>query len=376
MKTRSLLFTLFLLLGACTFSWAQEEEELPDEDEEAPADMDFSAFSGDMETVDGNVAKPYCSSKIFGITPSRLISVGYDFQPSYTLTTNAESETGTPAPQDFTVGSTHGLRISTLFPVISQNDLTVSLGFNYIESQYTFGNSFEAGDDPLAQSLSRSGALRSMGIGLTVFKPLDEKRFLLFSTRHDLNGDYWLDEFQPLGTIRHSIAGLYGWRRNDRFQSAFGISRTYLAGELNYVPIILLNYTAKNDKWGLEMILPSYAYYRRNLSTQSILRAGFSLQGATYRLQNRNGQFQDESGTVLEDIELRRSELRLQAIFEQSLSGFVWIAFEVGYRYNWTFDVDSGGDFSRYFVGDDPYFSQNDLTNPVYFNVSLNLVSP
>lgn len=363
---------LFLCLGLGTVSAQTDSTDVEEPmDEEMPPDMDFSAFGGDMETASMEGIKSFCSSKILGITPSKLVSVGYDFQPSYTLTTNE----GLANERDMDINSTHGVRLSALFPVISKNNIIVSLGARYMESHYSFDNPDQIENDPLGNSLQRSGALRSMGVGLTIFKPLNDRHFLLYVASHDLNGDYWLDELQPLKYMKHSITGIFGWKTSERRQIGVGFARTYRVGELNYLPVLLYNFTAKNEKWGIEAVFPARAHYRRRFSPTSLLRLGYELEGASYRLQNRRGQFADEEGRPYEDIELRRSELRFQVIYERSLSGFIWIALQAGYRYNYNYNVDDG-EFFRGFFGDQTYVMENALTNPLYFNVSLNLVSP
>lgn len=372
--TRKHLILLLLCWGWWGIALAQNDstdvEEEPME-EELPPDMDFSAFGGDMEAASMDGIKSFCSSKILGITPSKLVSIGYDFQTPYTLTTND----GQPNENDVDINATHGVRFAALFPVISKNNIIVSLGARYMESQYVFDDESQVEGDPLGQSLQRSGALRNIGVDLTIFKPLNDRHFLLYVGNHDLNGDYWLDELQPLRYMKHSIAGVFGWRTSDRRQIGVGISRTYRVGELNYIPILLYNFTARNEKWGIEAIFPARAHYRRNFSSRSLLKIGYELEGNSYRLQNRRGQFRDAEGEPLDDVELRRSELRFQAIYERSLSGFIWISVQAGYRYNWSYNVDDG-EFFRGFFGDQDYVAENILTNPLYFNVSLNLVSP
>jgi hypothetical protein len=54
---------------------------------------------------------------------------------------------------------------------------------------------------------------------------------------------------------------------------------------------------------------------------------------------------------------------------------------QAGYRINYRYDVDrltDGAEIYRGFglVSDAPYVMVNKLTNPLYFNISLNLVSP
>jgi hypothetical protein len=82
-----------------------------------------------------------------------------------------------------------------------------------------------------------------------------------------------------------------------------------------------------------------------------------------------------------EDLEIRRGEARVRFVYECSVKDFIWLSVQAGYRVNYRFDVDrlvEGEEIYRAFglLRDDPYAQVNGLGNPLYFNVSLNLVSP
>ena len=110
-----------------------------------------------------------------------------------------------------------------------------------------------------------------------------------------------------------------------------------------------------------------------------MLFAGYELEGQSYRLWRSN----DQTGFNLrnEDAEIRRGEIRLRAVYEFSLKDFIWMSIQAGYRINYRYDVDrlsDGKEVYRAFglASDAPYVMVNQLTNPLYFNISLNLVSP
>ena len=79
-------------------------------------------------------------------------------------------------------------------------------------------------------------------------------------------------------------------------------------------------------------------------------------------------------------LEIRRGEMRARLEYQRQLGGFIWMALQVGYRHNWSFNADylpnDGQDFLRGFFGDQSYAMLNTLTNALYVNVSVNLVSP
>ena len=345
-----------------------------DEEEEGAADpagggTDLSQFQGEMQESTGT--KRYCTSKIFGISPTKLISIGYDYQLGYKMTTrDVVDADNTKDEKTENVSRTHGLRFLANFPVVSNNKITVNIGASYMESHYAFDDKNKASANKLSNSL-QNNALRSTAINFTIFKPLNIKNFLLINTQHEVNGDYDLTEWQPLKYMKHSATLAYGWKKSDRLQYGFGVARTYRVGEVNYIPVILYNFTAENRKWGIEALFPARVHYRRTFNPRSILLLGYELEGNSYRLQNR----QQEFGATKQDVELRRSELRMRAVYERQLSGFIWMSVQAGLRYNARFNVDNG-EFFRGLFGDQLYLMKNTLTNPLYFNVSINLVSP
>jgi Domain of unknown function (DUF6268) len=314
---------------------------------------DFSMYA-DAELAGD--AKRFCTSKVFDLSPNKLISVGYDFQGAHDFTIDGN------APVK--VKSVQGLRLSSNFPVISKTNLLLNLGINYWEANYQMD---DEESHPLAASLATRG-LRTTGLSATMFKPLTEKNFILAQSQFDLNGDYFLPDFQSLAHTRVSGTLVYGWKKHDRLMYGFGVSRTYRIGEANYIPVFLYNYTAPSRKWGVESVFPARANLRRTFNTRTLAFFGYELEGQTYRMASLRN-FEN-----IMNPELRRSELRLRFTFERSLKDFIWVSAQAGLRYNWSFNVDDS-DFFRGF-GDQPYAFENDLTEAFYFNFSINLVSP
>jgi hypothetical protein len=68
-------------------------------------------------------------------------------------------------------------------------------------------------------------------------------------------------------------------------------------------------------------------------------------------------------------------------VYECSLKEFLWLSIQAGYRINYRYNVDrleNGNEILRAFglLSNEPYIMNNKLSNPLYFNISLNLVSP
>ncbi|MFM7488668.1 MAG: DUF6268 family outer membrane beta-barrel protein [Cytophagales bacterium] len=328
--------------------------------QEADTVEDYSMY-GEAELAGG--AKRFCTSKVFDLSPNKLISVGYDFQSGYQANLGA---VGNVAPQGINNQNNCGLRIAANAPTILKTNVLLNLGATYWENFYSFGN---GAAHPLAQSLQAYG-LRTMGINFTLFKPFNEVNFLIVNGSADLNGNYSFENFQSLSTAKISATAIYGWKKHDRLQYGFGLARTYRIGELNYLPVFLYNYTFPSRKWGVEALFPARANLRRTYNSRTLAFFGYELEGNSYLIRNRGNEF----ASGINNLELRRSELRIRFTFERSIKDFLWFSLQAGLRYNMRFNVDDK-EFFRGF-GDQPYLFENTLTNALYVNFSVNLVSP
>ncbi len=355
------LFAFALLLGCLSLLSAQDT--IPPVEEE-----DYSQYDN-VEFVDAS-ARQFVNPKILGLSPNRFVSIGWDAQLPYDMTSSSR---GSFQPDDpfegggsTRVRQTGGLRIDANIPVISRNSFLWQMGGQFWDTRYRFSN--PVGE--IQQALSEKG-LRTFGLNTTIFKPINEKDFLLFQAGANLSGDYTLNNLQSLDYLRLSAALLWGKRPSDYLQWAVGIARTYRVGELNYIPILMYNWTAVNRKWGVELLLPARGHFRYTFNSRSLLLAGFALEGHSYRL---NGLSEGNNS-----LEIRRSELRFRLEYQRQLSGFIWVSAQAGWRYDWNFNVDElndGDDFLRGFFGDQPYRFLNELENTPYFNISIHLVSP
>jgi hypothetical protein len=355
-----LIGLLILIAPICV---AQPQDSTTVEDEE-----DYSMYDNLDFVAEGT--KRFCTSKVLGLRPQKLISVGYDFVGPAELRTSVNNSSFNDEFSD--IDFSHGLRLQGNIPVLSRNSIIIQLNANYAEQRYstTVPEDITNGTNLFRRSFLRYG-LRTAGLGTTIFKPLDEQNYLLFQASGDNNGDYGWNALPNLANTRLSVAAIWGKKVSDRKMWGWGLSRTYRAGDLNYIPVFLLNWTSANSKWGAEMLLPARAQLRRSFNSRSLLLVGYELEGQTYRIDSRN------QGAP--NLELRRSELRFRLAYERSLSGFIWISVQAGFRYNYTFNIDElpdNKDFFRGFFGDQPYYMENILANTFYSMVSINLVSP
>jgi len=362
--------TLLLISMIGTHFHAQTDSTKTTEEE------DYSQYEN--ASYPGESSKIYCNAKIFDLSPMRFVSVAWDQQGPYSMDLSApgtyayDTKSVTPS-ETATINRTGGLRLYANIPVISTNKLLWQVGANYWKVNYKVSDfKTNSHDSSVLHRIEKHG-LTTAGLHSTIFKPLNDKQFILVQFSSDLNGNYTFSDFQDLKYMRYSGAVLWGKRPNDRKQWAIGVSRTYRVGEVNYIPVILYNWTSASRKWGTEILFPARAHVRKNFNSRSLMMAGYELEGQTYLIRG-------VPLAVNKELEIRRGELRFRFEYQRQLWGFIWGTVQAGYRYNYSFNADyiskDGSDFFRGFVGTQSYAMINKLGGALYFNVGIHLVSP
>jgi len=233
------------------------------------------------------------------------------------------------------------------------------LGANYWGSQF---NIESPGTNAFAKELNNN-LLTTAGINSTIFKPLNEKNFLIIQASIDANGVFKsFSDINRNGTTLSATA-IYGWKTSEKNMIGTGIARTYRAGQLIYVPVLLWNKTF-NDRWGMELLLPARGHIRYNFSTSNMIQAGFELEGNQFFMNIPNAQ---SNG-----VYLQRGELKPRIMWDKKIGGFFWFNAQIGLRYNYRFDAMNEYDARK----DSQRFFSSKLGNPIFFNFSLNFVSP
>lgn len=338
---------------------------------------DYSAYD---EMVPEGGASLWASPKVFDLSPQKLITIGYDVQGPYDIKmkwVTPGSDTNQGSSGTYGTKYSHGLRVGFNIPVISKQRLTWTVAGNYLESKYKPKNEITLPVvrpvNALENSLNRG--LRNLSLATTVFVPFGPEKFLLFQGQADVSGDYKFGEIGDyLNKTKVSGALVYGIKPHDRLQWGLGLSRSYRVGEVNILPVLLYNYTWPNRKYGAEVLFPARAAIRRTFNSRTIALFGYELEGQSYAL-NQSQEALNFNYFGIKNPELRRGEIRLRGTWEKSISGFIWISLQVGYRINYAFNVDDG-EFFRGFFGTQPFVMENKLTNTPYALFSINLVSP
>jgi len=320
----------------------------------------------------GSQTQTFANPKITGLSPQRFFSIGYDHQLPYKMNFSDlgayEKDENPEQPEKHKATATGGIRLGVMVPLISSNRFLWQTAANYWRTSYQLEK--QAVQAGLGKVLQERG-LRNLNWINTFFIPLNEKQFLLLQGQSDLSGDYDFGKFQALSTLRYSAAVLWGKRPHDRKQWAVGLSRTYRVGNMNYIPVVMFNYTSENRKWGTEVLFPARAAVRRSFSPRSLLLMGYELEGQSYRISALSD--------ANRSLEIRRGELRFRLDYQFQLSGFFWAGIQAGMRLDYSYDADNlenNREFFRGFFGTQKFAMKNTLENAPYLQVSINFVSP
>ncbi len=330
--------------------------------------QDFDDFDISQFEEAGSSLKAFCTNKVLGQSPTQLVSFGFDMQGPASLTTPS---IGTVAEEEAEWGVSSGFRFNSNVPVISKNNILINWSFNYVQLGYQSINDVLY-QNPLNATLAEY-SLKWLNTNVTLFKPLNEKRFLLLQAGIELNGDYSFNNLPSFNNSRVPLAFIYGFKPNDNLMWGPGISRTYLGGALNVLPVIYYYHTFNNEKWGIEALFPARIQTRYRFDSRNVLLMGYNVEGATYRLDNFNN-FATSTTITDRAVELRRSEIRAGVSYNRGLNDFIWLGAQAGYRINYSYELDEG-EFFRGFDGED-YLQENDLSNTWYFQFTISLVSP
>ena len=342
------------------------------------AEEDFSKYDN-LKVVDENSVQRFCTQKVFGQSPARLITIGYEvhggFKGDFALADQGKGA----AAETQNIRSSQGLRVEANFPVISRNSLIWNIGGGYIDHSYNFANKTEDIAQPLARTLS-SRTLRNFYATTTLFKPLNEKSYVLAQVQGEYAGDWQFNELMPINATKVSATVLYGQKPNERKMWGVGLTRTFRAGEVNYLPVVMFNYSAPSLKWGVEILAPARADFRYNFTAQNMIRLGVELEGTSYRLSDKAGYYTNTlaNNTTPSNIELRRSEIKVRAIWDRPIKDFYWLSLTAGYRTFYRYNTDSGEEVFRGFglVNKAPYLEVNKLGGAPFITAIINLVSP
>ena len=207
------------------------------------------------------------------------------------------------------------------FPIILKDQTSIIGGLGYRHEQFKFNNKSQP-DYPLFERFDDK-SLKRVTFSSYLKHDINTKKFLFMYLNSSLNSDKpRLEQFWP--QLKISLATIRGKRLGPHKEIGYGISFGYDFGQPAVFPLLLLN----NDfalHWGYELLLPKSAKLRYSPNTSNHIITTLELQGASYYLRDSVLQEYDE-------LEFRRSSVRLTLSYEREIHDWLWFGITAGYR--------------------------------------------
>ena len=113
-KSQWILIVLLLPLSL----WSQDAPPMEEEDDDSVVD-----FSNLVQTAEN---KAFCSSRVIGQLPLKLVSFGYDYQTAHTLQPAPFVPGGASTENE--INRVQDARLAINYPVLSKNSFLLNLG--------------------------------------------------------------------------------------------------------------------------------------------------------------------------------------------------------------------------------------------------------
>ncbi|WP_375417220.1 DUF6268 family outer membrane beta-barrel protein [uncultured Hymenobacter sp.] len=296
----------------------------------APTALDSATNSSRLDNP-----RAFANPSVLGMGPSKGLIVRYERMPRFGVDATAKVE----GLRDFSGDANKNARLSIkgYIPAWNHPHLKVIVGISYEREEFKFSN--PPTQYELLDNIENKG-LKNLATQIAIIRPVDAVHWYLVRLKGELAGDYTSGDLTTKDYLRMSAEAVYGWKRSPRFSWGVGLQYGYTFGRLSLYPALLYNRTF-NERWGVEALFPARVTFRRNVSDQSILYAGYSVDGLNYivHLRNELRRENQPDKRPLRTLELRETEVKFRLRWERELLSFLWLGAEGGYRYNYAFDA-------------------------------------
>lgn len=316
----------------------------------------FCLFRANAQTKDTILKNEYCIPALKGVPIGKGISIEYQNVSDISIETI--DKTGSFSNTNNKIRSNTNLEAKIKIPVINKDYLSIVTGLKYSKEEFHFN---DPNLSPFYQNLEDKG-LKSIGMSVTIIKPTKSKKFWVIKANADLNGNFGtINSFSDY--LKFSISPALGWKVNDNFSYAIGVSYNYRFGSPFIIPVAAFNANFAK-KWGIEAILPLLIKSRYQYNDGLIWQNLIEIDGASYKLNNFSSEFDNYT-----NLHLHRSDIQFTTRIEKKIVGWLWGASEVGLRRNLNYNLTNSNQSKSNVV------FENNLKNALLFNVSL-FISP
>ena len=212
--------------------------------------------------------------------------------------------------------------IKLRFPIVLKENSNLIGAFGYRHEQFKFSNT----TDPEYPFFYRfdDKSLKRITFRLFWKKDLARERFFFSYLNSSFNSDRPAFGFLHK-QLKLSVAGIYGKKLSEFKLIGGGVSFGYDFGEPAIFPMFMLN-NDFSENWGYELLLPKSAQLRYSPNGKNHFFGTLDVQGASYYLQ-------DSVFAGYNELEFRRSSVRLSTTYEREIHDWLWVGITGGYRY-------------------------------------------
>jgi Domain of unknown function (DUF6268) len=298
--------------------------------------------------------KAYCNPLVAGQPSTKTLSLLYEIQPVHSGPTKFPLSL---LPVEYTTNSSpaHSIRLNFTRNIVVKPKLYMSISAGYWFSSFNVTN---ANNNQFATMLQQS-RFHSITAGSNIFKPLNEKNFILLNLSLEMNGNNALFKNLSGKNILAGGAAIYGWKKGFTRMWGVGFFRGYRLGKVIHVPAVLYNQSF-NKKWGVDALLPARASFRYRASASMLWLMGYELEGTQFAIQNSN--------TFFNNTFFQRGEIRPRIGLEKQLNKTWAFTANACLRVNGRFDVSSDYNGEKVLTESNPRPS-------VFINAGIHLIS-
>lgn len=251
------------------------------------------------------------------------------------------------------------------FPMFDSPGFKMAGGLSYYTEEFNFRASDTVGNG-MYQNLNDRD-LRSLGFALYALKPFRSQYFLGARAGVQWNGDFERvrdDLDTDRNFLKWTAAAVFGKKPRDWTEFGFGAAISYDFGRPSIYPVLFYNHNF-NQRWGFESLLPVNAKIRYNYGPQTIFHLAADLQGTSFHVRIADSVLRD-----INTLEMRKSEIRWQLVWNQAIKDPLWFSVAAGYRRNFTFKLAESNDPRGNII------YRNSVSGAFFFNIELYIVPP
>ncbi len=285
-------------------------------------------FPEDIDAWDEQGRCNFCQPGVRNRSRSRGLALVYDLQSAADFIPEDARLASAPTR----ISQISLLMVDVKIPLIVKENFKFLLSYKYLRERYAF-KTLEGNRSSIFQLLS-DFPLKSHALGFIASKSINEDTYLAIQGKYANNGNYASAISLRSRSAIYQVRGVVGFKRTEDIEWGVGLNHRQSFRRINIIPFLVLNRNF-SSQWGLESVLPAYAFLRYNLDDRNILLFGPQYVSRSYQLSNP--EVPDDPF----DYAINHSEILTSLRWQHQWIPWLWSSFRLGYRFNFSTDFES-----------------------------------